>query len=101
MQSKNKRAPTVAERAYIALIKSMDCGCCGQTGPSEAHEIDQGQWFTSIPLCADCHRGGHNGIHGQRRIWAVLKKTELLVLNETIERVVALLVARSGARALI
>ncbi|HDR9052660.1 TPA: hypothetical protein QDB02_000342 [Burkholderia vietnamiensis] len=101
MQSKNKRAPTVAERAYIALIKSMDCGCCGQTGPSEAHEIDQGQWFTSIPLCADCHRGGHNGIHGQRRIWAVLKKTELSVLNETIERVVALLVARSGARALI
>ncbi|MBD1412813.1 hypothetical protein NUJ30_08665 [Burkholderia contaminans] len=101
MQSKNKRAPTVAERSYIALIKSMDCGCCGQTGPSEAHEIDQGQWFTSIPLCADCHRGGHNGIHGQRRIWAVLKKTELSVLNETIERVVALLVARSGARALI
>ncbi|MBM6427869.1 hypothetical protein JQC70_22195 [Burkholderia contaminans] len=101
MQSKNKRAPTVAERAYIALIKSMDCGCCGQTGPSEAHEIDQGQWFTSIPLCPDCHRGGHNGIHGQRRIWAVLKKTELSVLNETIERVVALLVARSGARALI
>lgn len=101
MQSKNKRTPTVAERSYIALIKAMDCGCCGQTGPSEAHEIEQGQWFTSIPLCADCHRGDHNGIHGQRRIWSVLKKTELSVLNETIERVVALLVARSAARALI
>ncbi|HDR8950771.1 hypothetical protein [Burkholderia vietnamiensis] len=101
MQSKNKRAPSAAERSYITLIKSLDCGCCGRTGPSEAHEIEQGQWFTSIPLCEDCHRGGHNGIHGQRRIWAVLKKSELSVLNETIERVVALLVARSGARALI
>lgn len=101
MQSKNKRSPTDAERAYIRLIKSMDCGVCGACFPSDAHEIHQGQWFTSIPLCRDCHQGPVNGIHGQQRIWKALKKTEMSVLNDTIAKVVALLVARSAARALI
>lgn len=84
MQSKNKAAPTKAERQHIERIKSMPCGVCGQPGPSECHEINQGQWFTSMPLCADCHRGGFNGIHGQRRIWAALRLDELKVLNQTI-----------------
>jgi hypothetical protein len=88
MQSKNKRAPDTHERAHIAAVKEMDCGVCGAAGPSEAHEMKQGQWFTSIPLCASCHRDGFNGIHGQQRIWKVLKKDELSVLNETIEKVI-------------
>ncbi|MFM0151429.1 hypothetical protein [Paraburkholderia sediminicola] len=87
MQSKNKRAPTVAEGRYIVMIKEMDCGVCEAAGPSDAHEIEQGQWFTSIPLCRDCHMGGFNGIHGQARIWKVLKKTEMSVLNDTIRKV--------------
>jgi hypothetical protein len=37
-----------------------------------------------MPLCADCHRGSLNGIHGQRRIWNVYKMDELAALNETI-----------------
>lgn len=86
MQSKNKHKPTAREREHIALIKQMDCGVCGTAGPSEAHEMVQGQWFTSMPLCPDCHRGSFNGIHGQKRIWSVLKKDELSVLNETIEK---------------
>jgi hypothetical protein len=84
MQSKNKAKPTAAEKRHIERIKSMDCGCCGASGPSEAHEIEQGQWWTSLPLCADCHRGSFNGIHGQKRMWSVLKKDELSVLNDTI-----------------
>lgn len=79
---------TAAERRHVTRIKSMPCGVCLAAGPSEAHEIEQGQWFTSLPLCPDCHRGGHNGIHGQKRMWSVLKKTELSVLNETIEKLV-------------
>jgi hypothetical protein len=85
MQSKNKHKPTTHEREHIALIKQMDCGVCGAAGPSDAHELNQGQWFTSIPLCKDCHQGSFNGIHGQKRIWSVLKKDELSVLNDTIE----------------
>ena len=86
MQSKNKKALTVAEREHIERVKSEPCGVCDAPPPSDAHEIEQGQWFTSIPLCRDCHQGHHNGIHGQKRIWNVLKKTEMTVLNETVRR---------------
>lgn len=90
MQSKNKAAQTAAERLHVARLKLLSCGVCdmggGEGAPSEAHELEQGLWFTSIPLCADCHRGSHNGIHGRASIWRVRKLTELLVLNETIRR---------------
>lgn len=86
MQSKNKPSMTKAERKHVTRIKEMPCGVCEAPGPSEAHELKQGQWFTSIPLCADCHRGEFNGIHGQARIWAVKKLDEQEVLNETIRQ---------------
>ena len=88
MQSKNKPAPTKAEKEHIERIKGMPCGVCGTAGPSEAHELRQGEWHTSIPLCPDCHRGSFNGIHGQKRIWNVLKLDELAVLNRTIAELV-------------
>jgi len=84
MQSKNKPKPTAAESRHIERIKSMDCGCCGTGGPSDAHEIEQGAWYTAIPLCRSCHMDHFNGLHGQKRIWKVLKKDELSVLNDTI-----------------
>lgn len=84
MQSKNKRSPTKEERAHICRIKEMPCGVCGASGPSDAHELKQGQWHTCIPLCRDCHQGALNGIHGQKRIWNVLKLDEMAVLNNTI-----------------
>ena len=87
MQSKNKKAPTSAERRHIASVKSLPCSVCDAPGPSEAHEIEQGFWFLSIPLCPDCHRGGRNGIHGQRMMWNVMKQTETSALNQTLERI--------------
>ena len=88
MQSKNKRPMSEQERSHVERIKSMACviPSCRKPGPSEVHEIEQGLWWTSVPLCADCHRGSHNGIHGQRRIWNVNKFTELVALNETVRR---------------
>lgn len=85
MQSKNKPSMTTAEKAHVAKIKEMDCIVCGASGPSECHEIEQGQWFTSMPLCADCHRGSLNGIHGQKRMWKIKKMDELDALNETLK----------------
>lgn len=84
MQSKNKPAPTAAERAHIERVKNLPCVVCWSPPPSECHEIAQGQWFTSVALCPDCHRGSHNGIHGRRAIWNVNKQTELTALNATI-----------------
>lgn len=88
MKSKNKAPMTAAEREHVERIKLMPCCVCGAGGgysaPSEAHEIEQGLWWTSIPACADCHRGAVNGLHGQRRIWAVKKLDELKALNLVI-----------------
>jgi hypothetical protein len=72
------------ERLHLARLKELECGVCGQSGPSEAHHIEQGLQYLCIPLCLDCHRGSHNGVHGERRIWSVGKRTELDVLNETL-----------------
>jgi hypothetical protein len=86
MFTKNKAKPTASERLHIARIKAMSCIICQAQAPSECHEINQGQWFTSMPLCADCHRGPINGIHGQKRLWNVYKIDELSALNETIRK---------------
>lgn len=77
---------TTDERRYLAGVKSLPCGVCGASGPSDAHHIIQHQQFLCIPLCKDCHQGSFNGIHGQQRIWKVFKKTEMTVLNDTIRK---------------
>lgn len=75
-----------AERRHLARVKSLPCGVCGAEAPSEAHHVEQHRQFTTIPLCPDCHRGSHNGLHGQKRMWAIHKATELSVLNDTIRK---------------
>jgi len=85
MYSKNKKPPTSLEKAHIERVKSLPCSICEQHGPSECHEIKQGQWFTSIALCVDCHRG-HNGWHGTKALWRIRKMDELDALNVTIKR---------------
>jgi len=89
MQSKNKKAPTKSESKHIVRIKEMSCIVCGQAGPSECHELKQGQWFTSLPLCADCHRGSINGIHGQKRMWAIHKLDEVDALALVVEKLLS------------
>lgn len=89
MQSKNKKSPTAAERRHITHVKSLECSVCDAPPPSEAHEIKQGQWFTSVALCPDCHRGGLMGLHGQKRAWAIRKLDEIDALSITINRLFA------------
>lgn len=86
MQSKNKKPPTVAERRHIERVKSLPCSVCDKLGPSDCHEIKQGQWFTSVALCQTCHTGPLMGLHGQRSAWAIRKMSELDALNVTIQR---------------
>lgn len=89
MQSKNKKKPTKAESEHIELVKNLPCSVCDQPGPSECHEAKQGQWFTSIALCDNCHRDSYNGLHGQRHMWKVMKMDELDALAVTIRRLLA------------
>lgn len=87
MQSKNKKQPRAVERKHIADVKDLPCSVCDTAGPSDCHEVKQGQWFTSIALCKDCHQGAHNGIHGRKAMWNLKKMDELDALAVTIERV--------------
>ncbi|MCW7541459.1 hypothetical protein OOT46_26985 [Aquabacterium sp. A7-Y] len=97
MRTKNSKAITGAESDHMQRVKELPCSVCGAPGPSEAHHIEQGMHLVVIPLCQDCHRGSFNGIHGQRRMWLVTKKTELSCLNETIRKLYAdRLLARSA-----
>jgi hypothetical protein len=82
----NSKGISANARKYLERIKSMPCGVCDAPAPSEAHHIKQGLHFVCIPVCASCHRDGFNGWHGQRRMWKVMKKDELIVLSETIEK---------------
>ena len=103
MQSKNKRAPNVAEAEYIRFVALQPCSVCGDGGgeaqPSEVHEIEQGNWWLSVALCAGCHRGPLNGLHGQRRMWSLMKLDEQGALAITIRRVFLTLQGRGAVTA--
>lgn len=85
MWSKNKLAMTASEHEHVARIKGMACACCGTPGPCDAHEIAQGLWWVSIPLCTSCHTGPQ-GWHGDKSHWRVRKLDELKALNETVRK---------------
>jgi hypothetical protein len=86
MRSKNKPGQTAAEREHVARLAELPCAVCDAAGPVEIHELKQGQWFTSIPLCFECHRGPHMGWHGRKAAWAIRKMDEIDALAETIRR---------------
>lgn len=75
------------ERRWVALVKEQDCSICGQSGPSDAHHIKQGNHFTVVALCKSCHQGSLMGFHGQKRAWAIAKMDENDALNKTLENI--------------
>lgn len=86
MRTKNARAITRAESEHMAAVKSLPCSVCDAPAPSEAHHIEQGQHFTTVALCKDCHTGSENGWHGRKTMWRIRKWNELDALNETLRR---------------
>ncbi len=86
MWSKNKAKPTRDESRHIEVVKELPCSVCDAPGPSEAHEPIQGEWWISIALCPDCHRGSENGLHGRKTMWRIMKMDEWTALAVTIRR---------------
>jgi hypothetical protein len=80
---------TPKQREHLERVRLLGCSVCDAPGPSEAHHIKQGQQYTAVALCADCHRGSVLGLHGQRRAWAVRKMDETDALAKTVERLMA------------
>ncbi len=87
MRTKNAKAITATERMHLQAVKSLPCSVCAAPPPSDAHHINQGQHFTVVALCKDCHQGSENGWHGRKTMWRVMKMDELAALNETLRRV--------------
>ena len=86
MQSKNSKSINQRERVHLQAVKELPCSVCDNPPPSEAHHINQGQHYTCVALCVDCHRGSNNGWHGRRSVWKVKKMDELAALAITIKR---------------
>lgn len=86
MKSKNKPAPTAAERRHIERVAALPCVVCEAAGPSEVHEPEQGLWFAAIALCQACHRGP-DGWHGTRLRWRLRRINELQAINRTVAQV--------------
>lgn len=83
---------TKLEKAYMGRIANLPCGLCGAHGV-EVHHIREGQGmsqragnFLTIPLCHDCHRGSL-GVHGDKTMLKINKKSELDLLNQTIQKI--------------
>lgn len=88
MRTKNAKAINARESAHLAAVKSLPCSVCDHPPPSIAHHIKQGQHYTTVALCADCHVGSENGIHGRKTMWRVMKMDEVDALAITIERII-------------
>lgn len=89
MRSKNAKAITREEHEHLAAVKELPCSVCDAPGPSDAHHIKQGEHFTTVALCKDCHQGSILGLHGQRRAWHIRKMDELDALGVTVRRLLA------------
>lgn len=86
MRTKNAARITAAEHAHLEKVRNLDCSICDAPGPSEAHHIVQGDHYTTIACCPECHRGAFLGFHGQKRAWTIRKLDELGALNITLRR---------------
>lgn len=86
MRTKNAAAINANERRHLSRVKSLPCSVCDAAGPSEAHHVKQGQHFTAVALCVDCHRSPRLGWHGERVMWRINKMDEIDALAVTLGR---------------
>ncbi len=77
---------TPREREYVGRVKSLPCSVCDAPGPSDAHHIVQGQQYTTVALCKDCHQNAELGWHGRKTAWRIRKMDEMDALNITLQR---------------
>lgn len=83
---------TTGPQRHLARVHDLPCCLCGAVGV-EAHHITEGKTFgkrdklhfCTIPLCRSCHQGPQ-GIHGDKTMLRLSKKSELELLAETLEQ---------------
>jgi hypothetical protein len=80
---------TVAEKAFMARIKEMDCIACGNWGVDCHHITSCGRRLGNmycLPLCPMCHRFGEISIKASvpkfEKFW---KRTQIEMLQEVYQ----------------
>jgi hypothetical protein len=77
----------------MGRVAELHCALCG-CWPVQVHHMREGNaagagqraddWLT-IPLCQSCHTGS-GGVHGDKTMLRIAKKTEHHLLAETLEK---------------
>lgn len=82
-------------KRYMAMVAQLPCSLCG-SHPVQVHHIRDGAGagqknadFLTVPLCPDCHQGTH-GVHGDKAMLYLAKKTELDLVASTIDSILRL-----------
>ena len=75
----------------MASVKAVDCVVCDAPAPSIAHHVVQGDHYTTVAVCEQCHVG-NGGIHGDQSRWRLRFRiggthAELRAINETLKRI--------------
>lgn len=90
MRSKSSTPFSRWEKKHLERVKSVKCSVCGAPPPGLAHHAIQGDHFTTIALCEECHVGP-GGIHGDRsrlRMFGFeptpIEHAEMALLNITL-----------------
>jgi hypothetical protein len=81
---------TAASKRHMSRVAQLPCCLCSSQ-PVELHHLREGQGMSQrasdmlvIPVCPSCHRGPQ-GIHGDKSMLRIYKKTELDLLADTLE----------------
>lgn len=94
--AKRQRNGTAAGKRHMGRVAELPCVLCGllgqlQTSKTDVHHVreeagaaQRNSDFLTIPLCHECHQGA-SGIHGDKSLLRLVKRTELDLLAETIE----------------
>jgi len=85
MRSKNSKAITPREAEHLQLVKLAPCATCQKAG-GYAHHTKQGNHWTTIATCWDCHQGPM-GLHGDGTLQRIYKVDENDLLNRTLDSV--------------
>lgn len=80
-------------KRHLARVAKLPCCLCGAHGV-QVHHVTEGKTFgkrdrlhfCTIPVCPSCHTGTH-GIHGDKSMLRIAKRSELELLSETLERI--------------
>ena len=83
---------SAAAGRHMHRVAQLPCCLCGAHGVHVHHVIDGKTFgkrdrshFCTIPVCESCHTGP-GGIHGDKTMLRLAKKSELELLSETLEK---------------